>query len=136
MYPVGAIFLGTTATCPMAQFFGTWELVSSGKALWTGNGTAGSGTTTNANYANASANTTIAAGVPNITGQFRACAYNTGWSGAFANGSSDLNEPAQANWIGTGRLFDFSATRSNSIYGTSSTVQPPAYVVNAWRRTA
>ena len=28
------------------------------------------------------------------------------------------------------------ASRSSSIYGQSSTVQPPAYVVNIWRRTA
>lgn len=122
IYPVGAIYIGTQSTCPMDIIMPgtTWTLVSSDKALWTGDGT--------------NANTTIAAGLPNITGQFRACAYNTNWSGAFANGGSDVNEPAQANWIGSGRLFDFNASRSSSIYGNSTTVQPPAYVVNVWRR--
>lgn len=123
MYPVGAIFIGTTSTCPMAQFFGTWELVAADRSLQ------GSSTSH-------AANTTIAAGLPNITGQFRANAYNTLFSGPFSDGNSNVNEPAQANWIGTGRLFNFNASNSNSIYGNSSTVQPPAYVVNVWRRTA
>ena len=135
MYPVGAIFLGTTATCPMAQFFGTWELVSSGKALWTGNGTLGSGTTANANYANASANTTITAGAPNISGSFQANvtgAYSA--SGAFS-GSGTWNCGHGWNGEGSGGTYSFNASSSNSIYGTSSTIQPPAYVVNVWRRT-
>ena len=38
----------------MASLFGTWTLVSSGKALWTGTGSNG--------------NTTIAAGLPNASG--------------------------------------------------------------------
>ena len=25
MYPVGAVYIGTTSTCPMASLFGTWE---------------------------------------------------------------------------------------------------------------
>lgn len=137
LYPVGSVYISTTTVCPLASLIqgSTWELVSSGYALWTGNGTTGSGTTANNLYANAPANTTMGAGLPNITGQFRACAYNTHWSGAFANGGSDVNEPAQANWIGSGRLFDFNASRSSSIYGSSTTVQPPAYVINMWKRT-
>ena len=39
IYPVGSVYLGTQSVCPMSAFFGTWELVSSGKALWTGDGT-------------------------------------------------------------------------------------------------
>ena len=122
MYPVGAIFLGTTATCPMAQFFGTWELVSSGKALWTGTGS--------------NANTTIAAGLPNITGTLQALVSGAhGASGAFA---SDSTWNAYHGWNGDGggAQYSIDASRSSSIYGNSSTVQPPAYVVNAWRRTA
>ena len=102
--------------------------------MWTGNGASGSGTTTNANYANAAANTTIAAGVPNITGWFAA-------NDAAADGTLFTSEAYQT-WpygssAGGGRpKLTFNASRSNSVYGTSSTVQPPAYVVNVWRRTA
>ena len=33
IYPVGAIYLGTTSTCPMSTLFGTWELVAQDKVL-------------------------------------------------------------------------------------------------------
>ena len=56
IYPVGSLYIGTQDTCPMGAFFGTWELVEAGRALWTGDTTNGA--------------TTIAAGLPNITGSF------------------------------------------------------------------
>lgn len=126
IYPVGAIYIGTTAECPMSSLFGTWQLVSAGRALWTGDGS--------------NANTTIAAGLPQINGSgwvdsgyvFQQYDYN----GAFNNsGSTGI---ASGNAQGGSRRsgFDFYASRSSSIYGQSSTVQPPAYVVNVWRRIA
>jgi hypothetical protein len=38
--------------------------------------------------------------------------------------------------IGTNAGLGFDASRSNSIYGNADTVQPPAYLVNIWKRTA
>ena len=123
MYPVGAIFIGTTSTCPMAQFFGTWELVAADRSLQ------GSST-------NHAANTTIAAGLPDISGHFAVNSpSSTSTSGAFQLQSSY----GSAGWDGTsggGRVYNFYASRSSSIYGSSTTVQPSAYVVNVWRRTA
>lgn len=147
IYPVGSVYIGTQSTCPMSTVMSgtTWTLVSSGKALWTGNGTAGSGTTTNANFANAPANTTIAAGLPNITGNIE----NSGGGGGFTEGSgtgcfTDTTNYAKMKTHAAGSSsYDtvanklvFNASNSNSIYGKSTTVQPPAYVVNVWRRTA
>ena len=123
MYPVGAIFIGTTSTCPMAHFFGTWELVAQDRSLQ------GSST-------NHAANTTIAAGLPDISGHFAVNSpSSTSTSGAFQLQSSY----GSAGWDGTsggGRVYNFYASRSSSIYGSSTTVQPSAYVVNVWRRTA
>jgi len=122
IYPVGAIYIGTQNSCPMSAFFGTWSLVSSGRALWTGNGSNG--------------NTTIAAGLPNITGQFVVDDQIAGTpSGAFYNTGTAYNYDASSSG-GNGRYLAFSATNSSSVYGNSTTVQPPAYVVNVWRRTA
>lgn len=152
VYPVGAIYIGTQSTCPMAALISgsTWELVSAGKALWTGDGTNG--------------NTTIAAGLPNITGQWGAntdisasasrafqIPTNAGAWGAVYGAFSKKDEKANmsnnfvlinpfpgsfstAKTSGFNLVFD--ASKSNSVYGNSSTVQPPAYVVNVWRRTA
>ena len=149
LYPKGSVYIGTQSSCPLATLISgsTWVLVSKGCSLWGGNGTmydnATPGTTTNANYANAQANTTIAAGLPNITGSIGYLTSNT---------TADIREESKNygafRWEGYGttnggtatqnRTFDvsFNASRSNSIYSKSTTVQPPAYVVNVWRRTA
>lgn len=122
MYPVGSLYIGTQATCPMGSFFGTWSLVSSGRALWTGTGSNG--------------NSTIAAGLPNITGSFQANvtgAYSA--SGAFTGGGT-WNCGHSWDGAGSGGTYSFSASNSSSIYGSSNTVQPPAYVVNVWRRVS
>jgi hypothetical protein len=145
IYPVGSVYIGTQNSCPMASLItgSTWTLVSKGKALWTGNGNAGSGTTTNANYANAPANTTISAGLPNITGKFGARCLMNNTSGQVEDGAlyrTSTTDSQQAaggdSWSGNEQAIGFDASRSNNIYSKSSTVQPPAYVVNVWRRTA
>ncbi len=132
VYPVGSIYIGTQNTCPLEGLISgsTWELVASDKALWTGDGT--------------NADTTISAGLPNITGKATPWIHDTALavkntSGAFKVTESTIkagnNNDINANITGA-RNIDFSASRSNSIYGNSSTVQPPAYVVNVWKRTA
>lgn len=127
IYPVGCVYLTTNSTCPLSSLFGTWSLVSSGRALWTGTGSNG--------------NTTIAAGLPNITGNTdqllpmdlktstSSGAIYTGVSGSKYGG---LPSGSLHAW----QLLHFDASQSNSIYGNSTTVQPPAYVVNVFRRTS
>jgi hypothetical protein len=117
LYPVGSVYIGTQSTCPMAALISgsTWELVSADKALWTGNGS--------------NANTTIAAGLPDHshTQVYKDVSFKAPY------GSAD-----RVCWEGTTFITVDTglASASNSIYGNSSTVQPPAYVVNVWRRTA
>ena len=133
IYPVGSVYIGTQNTCPMSTFFGTWTLVSSGRALWTGTGSNG--------------NSTISAGLPNITGAFSARDAwaqngNGAWgtkTGAFASNTgtySKQDASIAGGWGPRVGNLTFKASDSNSTYGASSTVQPPAYVVNVWRRTA
>ena len=124
MYPVGSIYIGTQNTCPMGSFFGTWTLVGAGRALWTGNGTNG--------------NTTIAAGLPNIKAK-AAFSYGTLWSTTFSGAfksSGNISTRAQGEGGTSPSDIELDASLSSSIYGNSTTVQPPAYVVNVWRRTA
>lgn len=130
IYPVGSIYIGTQSECPMETLIpdSEWRLVSSGNALWTGDGSNG--------------NTTIKAGLPNITGAFGVYGQvrvicNT--EGAFYQNNESTYGGTDSGWgSGTGNrgLGRFDASRSSSIYGNSTTVQPPAYVVNVWRRTA
>lgn len=148
LYPVGSLYMGTQNSCPLSAFFGTWTLVSAGNVLWTGNGTSGTGTTANANYANAAANTTIAAGLPNIKDNFYFADtyYGSNFimdsdSGLikYTNQKVDIasrNRPDNDGSTTKKQKFTFDASQVNNIFGKSSTVQPPAYVVNVWRRTA
>lgn len=127
IYPVGCVYIGTQSSCPMAKLIpnSTWQLVSSGRALWTGNGNNG--------------NSTIEAGLPNITGRWEdytnANSLND-TTGAFWATSTTNRGGIGSGWNFYSRTISFGADRSSSIYGKSSTVQPPAYVVNVWRRTA
>jgi len=135
LYPVGSLYIGTQSDCPLATLISgsQWQLVARDRALWGGNGS--------------NANTTIEAGLPNITGSFDPKIYRasapvgaTNFTGAFSgsnsgklstpDGGGDLRDPTLP------RTINFSASSFNSIYGRSSTVQPPAYRVNIWRRTA
>lgn len=136
LYPVGSIYITTASTCPLSTLISgsTWELVSSGRVLQG----ADSGH---------SAGTTIEAGLPNITGYFSLhgseqanIIYSV--SGCFIGSGGDLNNyrtPGNLSSISGASSFgtiDFRASNSNSIYGNSTTVQPPAYFVNIYRRTA
>lgn len=128
LYPVGSLYIGTQSDCPLATLISgsTWELVAQDRALWGGDGT--------------NAGTTIAAGLPNITGNFGSgCLMNWQGSttgGALYRGSSGGGQNAGGTDGGTDGSINLDASRSNNIYGASSTVQPPAYRVNVWRRTA
>jgi len=136
LYPVGSLYITTQYTgssnyCPIASLISgsQWQLVAQDRALWGGNGP--------------NANTTIAAGLPNITGNFYS---ERDWQGIFRAGQDGaFNGVSRSGWgvgnEGAGQStnavqVNFNASRSSSIYGKSSTVQPPAYRVNVWRRIA
>ena len=132
-YPIGSIYVSadknkTKADFPFMQY-GTWEEVPANLCLQTGNAS--------------EAGTQRSAGLPNITGHaefgytnarslpviFTEGALNATISGRQGGGlSGDLGEQATR--------LSFNASKSNSIYGSSNTVQPPAYIVRAWVRTA
>lgn len=131
IYPVGAIYIGTTAECPIASLFGTWERIEDGLVLQNSDNEHEIGTT-------------IAAGLPDIKGTAAICSwinsYGNFGSGAFAR-SSYSSSFTQGGYGGAPAVYNNSqiqlnASDSSSIYGNSNTVQPPAYVVNIWRRTA
>jgi hypothetical protein len=126
LYPVGSLYIGTQSDCPLTTLISgsTWELVAQDRALWGGDGT--------------NANTTIAAGLPNITGTFD---VNANWenktpTGAFERTTYTGASPNGVDYNVYLQRYDLDASRSSSIYGNSTTVQPPAYRVNIWRRTA
>lgn len=122
VYPVGSIYIGVTETCPIANLFGMWEKIEEGLCLQSVKGDQVAGTT-------------VEAGLPNIKGTFEGASQKSNFTtGAFyviGRNTKVSNDGEKDNTYG------FDASRSSSIYKDDcDTVQPPAYLVNIWKRTA
>ena len=134
-HPVGSIYQSTGPTSPAALFGGTWEEIASDRVLM------------GASRSHA-AGTTVKAGLPNITGSLSETS-NNGMTSPFRGNKNAISSigalavtEASSPYCGfaghKGSVYDisFDASRSNSIYGSSDTVQPAAYYVHIWRRVA
>ena len=125
-YPVGAIYISTSSTSPASLFGGTWESIASERVLMGVSSSHGAGST-------------VSAGLPNIKGAVLDTWHGGGPSGSGAlsvavNGRSAVCNGNDGTF--TWGNFYFDAASYNSIYGNASTVQPAAYYVYMWRRTA
>ena len=111
-YPVGSIYQSTDPTSPSALFGGSWEEIASERVLMGASSTHAAGST-------------VKAGLPNIKFSFTAATIGSGKAGT--------------DYLTTGYKssdFNLDASKSNAIYGRSSTVQPAAYYVHIWHRVA
>ena len=140
-YPIGSVYISadknkTKADFPFMQY-GTWEEVPANLCLQTGSAS--------------EAGTQRSAGLPNITGYSATHVFSNpndflggyqsdkdNWRGAINVHTWSSRSPIITDAAGDGydALAFFDASKSNSIYGSSDTVQPPAYIVRAWVRTA
>lgn len=126
-YPVGAIYISTSSTSPASLFGGTWESIASERVLMGVSSSHGAGST-------------VSAGLPNITGVLKdlfVSGHFNQSTGVFKRSycSSFSQQTDRSDWLGWAEA-QFYASDSNSIYGNASTVQPAAYYVYMWRRTA
>lgn len=126
-YPVGSIYISTRSTSPASLFGGPWESIASERVLMGVSSSHGAGST-------------VSAGLPNITGVLKdlfVSGHFNQSTGVFKRShcSSFDQQTDRSDWLGWAEA-QFYASDSNSIYGNSSTVQPAAYYVYMWRRTA
>ena len=127
-YPVGSIYQSTDPTSPAALFGGSWEEIASERVLMGASSTHAAGST-------------VKAGLPNLKGSFSGVAStaypNLSNSGAL---SINTNNSGLAGYeggsYGSNCTVSFDASKSNAIYGSSTTVQPAAYYVRIWHRVA
>ena len=122
IFPVGSYWITEGTQNPGNIFGGTWKKKGQGRCLW------------GADDAHL-AGSEIEAGLPNITGDSTASSetYYGSNSGCFYLNGLRASTDGHKFKVSS---VSFDASRSNSIYGRSSTVQPPALVVNIWVRVA
>ena len=121
VYPIGSLYIGITDNCPIANLFGTWEKVAEGLCL--------QGAT-----ASQVPGETVEAGLPNHQ---HAPLYVGGSNADLGDlGGYLITNGGQYNGVRTVNNSNTGNVSNNSIYGKSNTVQPPAYLVNVWKRTA
>ena len=118
-------WISVDPTSPAALFGGSWEEIASERVLMGASSTHAAGTT-------------VKAGLPNITGTLSDVmgsfyAYPSG-SGAFS--VKGIGRSLENGSSGNYGNISFDASKSNAIYGRSSTVQPAAYYVHIWHRVA
>ena len=124
-HPVGSLYLSLTSDNPADLLGGVWTKVGSGRCLWGADSSHGVGSE-------------ISAGLPNISGYINAVVLDDGQA-VTASGALSVSVSRARSWTGTTGTAcyktTFNASGSNSLYGASSTVQPPALAVNIWKRT-
>lgn len=137
-HPVGSIYQTISPENPAVTFGGgTWEKIAQDRVLMGASDTHLAGTT-------------VEAGLPNIKGSFEARPHISGnkfAGGSITGGDGKLfahsiqtSNNLNNSMTETGNVYKsdvvfFNASASNSIYGASTTVQPPAYFTYTWLRT-
>ena len=125
LFPIGGLLYIDGDADPNVLYEGsTWQLIGQDRCIM---GAGGAHTV----------GQTVEAGLPNIYGKFSTGAENKGQTatGAFSVVSNSEHRNTDGEWNNQ-RLITFDASKYNSIYGSSTTVQPPAYFVNIWKRIA
>lgn len=126
-YPIGTVYMSADKTKTKSDFpfmaYGTWEEVPANLCLQTG--------------VASEAGTQRSAGLPNITGVMGVMTCNaTHQAGACVSFPTKAYIADQLEWTNLRNDLGIDASKSNPIYGSSDTVQPPAYMIRAWVRTA
>ena len=138
VYPVGSVYISVNDVSPAAFLGGTWEKISQGRVLQgAANGQV--------------AGTAVEAGLPaaympdgvfesiglmndNWTNQYTRGCFGVGIRAGFAYGSGSVQG---SDWqLGSYAYSFIDRTITGDCYGKSNTVQPPALLVNIWKRTA
>ena len=137
VYPVSTIYISHDMNFnPNTKWGGAWRLLPRGYTLWTAS------TNQEQDIVIPTQDSYVDAGLPDITGTLKEAVFRKEYfnkTGVF-NSTTSLGGYWDSNkgdsFQGNRYQIDFKASNSNSIYGSSDTVQPPAIKVNIWQRTA
>lgn len=137
VYPVGSVYISVNDVSPAAFLGGTWEKISQGRVLQGAANGQAAGTEVEAGlpaaYMPAGAFESIGLINNNWTGQYTYGCFSAGLRNGFTYGSGS----GDSGWqLGSYTYYFSNRTITGDCYGKSNTVQPPALLVNIWKRTA
>lgn len=123
LYPQGTILITYNQISPAEYIGGTWDLLDSGYYL------VSSGLDEQIGQ-------TLQPGLPNIQATFEEYNYSDVARNTGAMRNSQILNPSCISGGSDGQCheYSFDASRSNSIYGSSNTVQPKSVKVYFWKR--
>lgn len=134
--PIGSYFITETEDDPNIIFGGGWQKLTGRYVLQCSDDTHAAGTTVKAGLPDIAGNATI---INNVCVNTNDSVVFAGPDGCFSvSGSGPRAVSAETN-VSThadNRTLTFRASKSNRIYGNSDTVQPPARIVNVWKRVS
>lgn len=164
VYPVGSVYISVNDVSPEKFLGGTWIKISQGRVLQGASGTQTAGTEVSAGLPNISVSqngehthtrgsmnitgTVVMHGhghctvIHDVTGAFYGTGKESSYQGADCTGGTSsegyINFSADRAWTGS---TSSDGAHSHDAYitgitGNSTTVQPPALLVNIWKRTA
>lgn len=125
-HPVGSLYISENPTSPAELYGGTWERIEDRFIM-------GASDTH-------SAGTTVEAGLPSIYGQINGVLFSSNQpttGGIFSVTLADGWILTKGSTSGNVSIYVNNVKAvGSSIYGKSTTVQPPAYCTYIWRRVA
>lgn len=134
--PVGSYFITETEDDPNVLFGGGWEKLTGRYVLQCSDDTHKAGTTVEAGLPDIGGNAVITDNVcVNTTSSFVFGGVN-GCFSVSGSGPRAVTTNVSVATHADNRTLTFRASKSNQIYGNSDTVQPPARIVNVWKRVS
>ena len=123
--PIGSYFITETEDDPNVLFGGGWQKLTGRYVL-------------QCSDANHKAGTTVEAGLPNIKGELQGISRmdNAKGQGVLQWKIMNYGTVTASTSGKAARDILFDASIASSIYGKSDTVQPPARIVNVWKRVS
>lgn len=138
VYPVGSVYISVNDVSPAAFLGGTWEKISQGRVLQGAANGQAAGTAVEAGlpaaYMPYGAFESIGLVNDDWTNKYTGGCFGVGIRNGFAYGSDGGHG---SDWRLGSYAYSFNdRTITGDCYGKSNTVQPPALLVNIWKRTA
>ena len=134
--PVGSYFITETEDDPNTIFGGGWQKLTGRYVLQCSDDSHKAGTTVEAGLPDIAGNAVI---TDNVCVNTNNSSVFSGADGCFSvsgSGPRAVSKNIDDSNHADNRTVTFRASKSNGIYGNSDTVQPPARIVNVWKRVS